>query len=279
MKTIYTTVDDLKLGDDIDVRSYDELSPKFVKWIDETTIKLYNRRTFAERRFSEIMKKQLYKVVEQSFFMIDGKSYFLDFFMPQFNIAWELNGSVHKSKDSEYYDWGRDMAFNNIGITTIRLSNRDVYRANIKDILKEKFSAAISGDYSMFEYYCIPNVNKYYGKLTTNQKGIVLATRKLNRVKNNSSVLIKTNMSYLVCVLNGIDTEYYDNKEYLDDYYNKIKSKNLDVNVVYNDDIKKVWYMLQKKMKEYAERSKDKVFDKTIIINGSDVKGVNGKAK
>ena len=86
-------------------------------------------------------------------------------------------------------------------------------------------------------------------------------------------------MSYLVCVLNGIDTEYYDNKEYLDDYYNKIKSKNLDVNVVYNDDIKKVWYMLQKKMKEYAERSKDKVFYKTIIINGSDVKGVNGKAK
>lgn len=106
-----------------------------------------------------------------------------------------------------------------------------------------------------------------------------MAIKRLRRVPDGSSVLIKTDMSYLICVLNGLDTSKYDNKEYLDEYYCLLKNKNLYVNVIYYGDYKRTWYMLHKKMKEAYDSSLSKHFDKEIVIKGADAKKVNDKAK
>lgn len=279
MITVYTTIDNLKLDKEVQVKSYKELNESFVEWINKRSIELIKGRTFAEIKFAQIMKDQTNEIIEQAFFKIGKNSYFLDFFMPDFNIAFEINGGVHSNKDQEKHDWDRDIDFKKIGITTIRLSNRDVYRKDIKQRLNTYFKQAIDGKYDSSEFYCIPNVNKYNGKMTINQKGITLAIKRLRRVPDGSSVLIKTDMSYLICVLNGLDTSKYDNKEYLDEYYGLLKNKNLHVNVIYYGDYKRTWYMLHKKMKEAYENTLSKHFDKEIVIKGADAKKVNDKAK
>lgn len=279
MITVYTTVENLKLNKDVQVKSYKELNESFVEWIDKRSIELIKGKTFAEIKFAQIMKDQPNEIIEQAFFKIGEKSYFLDFFMPDRNIAFEINGGVHANKEQEKHDWDRDIYFNKIGITTIRLSNRYVYRKDIKQRLNDLFRQAIEGKYDFSEFYCIPNVNKYNGKMTINQKGITLAIKKLSLVPDGSSVLIKTDMSYLICVLNGLDTSKYENKEYLDDYYNLLKNKNLFVRVIYLGDYRKTWYMLHQKMKKAIDDIKGKCFDEEIVIKGADAKNVNDKAK
>lgn len=279
MITVYTTVDNLKLNKDVQVKSYKELNESFVEWIDKRCFELIKGKTFAEIKFAQIMKDQPNEIIEQAFFKIGEKSYFLDFFMPDRNIAFEINGGVHANKEQEKHDWDRDIYFKKIGITTIRLSNRDVYRKDIKQRLNDLFRQAIEGKYDFSEFYCTPNINKYNGKMTINQKGITLAIKKLKRVPDGSSILIKTDMSYLICVLNGLDTSKYENKEYLDDYYNLLKNKNLFVRVIYFGDYKKTWYMLHKKMKKAIDDIDGKRFDKEIVIKGVDAKKINDKAK
>ena len=279
MITVYTTVDNLKLNKDVQVKSYKELNESFVEWIDKRSFELIKGKTFAEIKFAQIMKDQPNEIIEQAFFKIGEKSYFLDFFMPDHNIAFEINGGVHANKEQEKHDWDRDIYFKKIGITTIRLSNRDVYRKDIKQRLNDLFRQAIEGKYDFSEFYCTPNINKYNGKMTINQKGITLAIKKLKRVPDGSSILIKTDMSYLICVLNGLDTSKYENKEYLDDYYNLLKNKNLFVIVIYFGDYKKTWYMLHKKMKKAIDDIDGKRFDKEIVIKGVDAKKINDKAK
>lgn len=279
MITVYTTVDNLKLNKDVQVKSYKELNESFVEWIEKRCFELIKGKTFAEIKFAQIMKDQPNEIIEQAFFKIGEKSYFLDFFMPDRNIAFEINGGVHANKEQEKHDWDRDIYFKKIGITTIRLSNRDVYRKDIKQRLNDLFRQAIEGKYDFSEFYCTPNINKYNGKMTINQKGITLAIKKLKRVPDGSSILIKTDMSYLICVLNGLDTSKYENKEYLDDYYNLLKNKNLFVRVIYFGDYKKTWYMLHKKMKKAIDDIDGKRFDKEIVIKGVDAKKINDKAK
>ena len=168
MITVYTTVDNLKLNKDVQVKSYKELNESFVEWIDKRSLELIKGKTFAEIKFAQIMKDQPNEIIEQAFFKIGEKSYFLDFFMPDRNIAFEINGGVHANKEQEKHDWDRDIYFKKIGITTIRLSNRDVYRKDIKQRLNDLFRQAIEGKYDFSEFYCTPNINKYNGKMTIN---------------------------------------------------------------------------------------------------------------
>lgn len=278
-KKVYTNIDGIKLSKNVDIRSYKELDEAFVEWIDQRVIDMVQKKTFAERKFASIMSEQPREILEQAFFKIGKKSYFLDFYMPDYNIAFEINGGVHANKEQERHDWNRDIDFKRIGITTIRLSNRDVYRKDIRQRLNECFKKAIKGEYDVSEFYCIPNINKYRGKMTLNQRSITLVIRKLKRVPDKMKVLIKTDMSYLVSVLNGVDTSRYENKEYLDEYYDLLKEKNLSVHVVYLGDEKKTWYMLHKKIKKVLDDINDIRFDKEIVITGEDAKKVNEKAK
>lgn len=121
MIKVYTTIEGLSLNENVCLMKYTELPYYFVEWINKKTMDLLKNNTQAERDFSELLKQQPHSFVQQPFFRINNKNYFLDFFFPELNIAIELNGAIHKGKVC--YDFERDFAFQKIGIKTIRITN------------------------------------------------------------------------------------------------------------------------------------------------------------
>ena len=61
--------------------------------------------------------------MHQAPFIIDGKIYFADFFLPKENLIIEIDGVSHDNCAQKQYDKQRDAAFNSYRIKTIRLSN------------------------------------------------------------------------------------------------------------------------------------------------------------
>ena len=136
-RKIYTSLDNFKLKH-TDVISYTELNDDLVEWINENSIKLLINRNKAEMLAGEELKKYVKDVHEQVFFKIGQHTYFLDYYLPKYRIAIEIDGGYHKAMRLE--DKERDMLFNNIGIRTIRISSKDVLSGNFISKLKYKLT-------------------------------------------------------------------------------------------------------------------------------------------
>ena len=134
-KEVYTTLDNFKLKRQ-EVRSYTELNDDMVEWIEENSIHLLISRNKAELQAGEELKKYVQDVQEQVFFMISGNSYFLDYYLPKYKIAIEIDGKYHKIRKIE--DKERDMHFSDVGIRTIRISSKDVLKGNFINVLKDR---------------------------------------------------------------------------------------------------------------------------------------------
>lgn len=199
---VYTTLDNLNLGMFVNVKSYKNLDEKYQKWIENKTAELLQKRTFPEKKLSSILEDSIFHVEEQPFFLINGKGYFLDFFIPAFNVAIELNGDVHRSSENHVYDWKRDSAFFNIGIKTIRLTNREVYLKDFKERLDVYFNRAVRNQKDSTRYYDKPNCVKFEGKRTKFQIFFDSLFKEINSMSNGSSVLIKTKETYIYRFVN-----------------------------------------------------------------------------
>lgn len=86
----------------------------------------------------EELKKYVNEVHEQVYFRISGHSYFLDYYLPKYKLAIEIDGNYHKIRRVE--DKERYKMFNNIGIRTIRISSKDVLSGNFISKLKYKLT-------------------------------------------------------------------------------------------------------------------------------------------
>lgn len=138
MKSIvYTSLETFRLKHQ-EVRHYTELDEDFVDWVNETSIKLLIGRNKAEFLAGQILKQYVSEVHEQVFFRIAGRSYFLDYYLPQYKIAIEIDGSYHKIRKIE--DRERDINFRNIGVRTIRIKSMEVLRGNFINALKEQLT-------------------------------------------------------------------------------------------------------------------------------------------
>lgn len=261
-KIVYSTIDGLKLNKDYEVQSYKNLGYSFSSWIERNTIELMKKSTFAEKKFSSILKDQKFEVYEQAFFRIEEKSYFLDFFIPELNLAFEINGSVHKKNFDG--DFVRDVAFEKIGIKTIRLTNREVYLPNIKELVNGYVRQALKGVFDATDYYYTPIANKFDDKMTSNQKFILAAIEGMEKAKKGSKILIKTTMSYLISILNHIPAdklEKYDNSEMLRKFYDVVSDKGITYDVVFCGNRAN----LKGKLKGFVEE-----LDKTPLANDND---------
>ena len=136
-RKIYTSLDNFKLKH-TDVISYTELNDDLVEWINENSIKLLINRNKAEMLAGEELKKYVKDVHGQVFFKICQHTYFLDYYLPKYRIAIEIDGGYHKARRVE--DKERDKMFNNIGIRTIRISSKDVLSGNFISKLKYKLT-------------------------------------------------------------------------------------------------------------------------------------------
>lgn len=134
-KIIYTTLDNYKMKRQ-EVRSYTELSDEMVEWIEENSIRLLVNRNKAELQAGKELKRYIQEVHEQVFFMISDHSYFLDYYLPKYKIAIEIDGGYHKIRKIE--DKERDRHFGEIGIRTIRISSKDVLRGDFIKVLRER---------------------------------------------------------------------------------------------------------------------------------------------
>ena len=94
IKDVYTSLDGLEL-EKANVISMRELGALTVEWITETAINLLKKRTPSEIRAKKELLDIYPEVEEQVYFRIEGRSFFLDLFIPEYNVAVEVDGGYH----------------------------------------------------------------------------------------------------------------------------------------------------------------------------------------
>lgn len=134
MRTIYSTE---KLSiDGVQVLGIDKLSAIKRQWVVENRRRLLTNCTLPENVSAKIFATFDDKPKRQVYFMIRGRSYFLDFFFPKRMLAVEIDGSVHKY--NKEHDRRRDADFRSIGIRTVRIKNKDVMQGKLYEVLFKK---------------------------------------------------------------------------------------------------------------------------------------------
>ena len=106
------------------------------RWIAANRERLLRTPTLPERIAARTFARFEEKPVRQAYFMIRGRSYFLDFFFPEMMVAVEIDGSVHRL--TKQHDKRRDADFRSIGIRTVRIRNSDVMEGRLYDKLYKR---------------------------------------------------------------------------------------------------------------------------------------------
>lgn len=128
--TVYTSLEGFSLKK-ADVVSMKELGPFSVEWITETAISRLERRTASQMIAKTELKGLFPEVEEQVYFKIDGKSFFVDFFIPERNLAVLIDNGNYGSKASNR----RDGVFEDIGIRTVRIKEERVLEGCFREDL------------------------------------------------------------------------------------------------------------------------------------------------
>ena len=114
-------------NDDI-IRDYSHLAKLKVSdsrrsWIETTMYELREKSNKYERKLLQLLKVNNIEFIHQAPFIIDGKIYFADFYLPKQNLIIEIDGVSHNNNIQREYDYCRDGAFLSYKIKTVRLSN------------------------------------------------------------------------------------------------------------------------------------------------------------
>lgn len=261
---------------------YHELGEIYSKWIEETQRKLLANRTSHERKFSQILSQSNTNVVEQPYFKINDKGYFLDFYLPQYNLAFELNGKVHKGEEKEFYDADRDLAFHSIGIKTIRVSNLDIDSDNIKSKINEWANLAISGNFDPALYYKRSDTRKFDGKETTFEKLHKKINSTISKDKyKGKSVLIVSSHTYFCSVLSEkrYDTSKNINKKYIDEFFDIIEKNDVKVGIYFSGNTSNMGVSRQESYVDSNNNATKRKIDYQITIDGNNIKEKKYKYK
>lgn len=95
------------------------------EWIETRRYELQFSANKYEHQLGSYLLSHNVPFIHQAPFIINGKIYFLDFFIPSLRIALEVDGPSHDSMLKREKDKGRDLDFKSIGIKTIRISNSE----------------------------------------------------------------------------------------------------------------------------------------------------------
>lgn len=108
--------------------------------------RLKRMQTFPEKAFKESLQEMeiIHRVQYLIYLWQFNKSYVLDFFLPEHNVAVEIDGDSHDDPIQKEYDRVRDERLLNVlGIQTVRFQNEEIHNALItihliKEALKDK---------------------------------------------------------------------------------------------------------------------------------------------
>lgn len=95
------------------------------EWIETRRYELQFSANKYEHYVGSYLLSHNVSFIHQAPFIINGKIYFLDFFIPSLCIALEVDGISHESVSKHEKDKDRDLNFKSIGIKTIRISNSE----------------------------------------------------------------------------------------------------------------------------------------------------------
>ena len=232
--------------------SYKELDNSLVQWVDDRN--LNNKQTSSEREFEGLLSTTNVTFESEVFFKIEGKKYFVDFFSPEYMIAFEIDGGYHKSFQTLVHDFNRDEAFLGIGITTLRYTNAQLTLPNIKSIINKDFRAALEGTFDISKYHFTTNTNKHLLKETTAQKALKSILKKIEKLNDNIELCIEVDLSHLLTVLQNEDykskANYWQDYEIIEKFYKLIEGKNIKHAVIYKGKNKKLRNRYRYRVKE-----------------------------
>ena len=134
---MYTTLEGFT-SKNCTVKSYNSLNESMVEWVNGRTMVLAEHRSPSELKAGEELRRYFNDIEYQVFFRIHWRCYFLDYYLPKYRVAIEIDGGYHK--DRKEIDKQRDKDFRDIGIRTIRIKSQDVMDGKFIDILKSKMN-------------------------------------------------------------------------------------------------------------------------------------------
>lgn len=112
---------------------------KLKEWCIETKNELEKNKTYAEKAFKYYLVKNKIGFETQKIIKTKkNKIYFLDFYLPDYKIAIEIDGKYHSTDEQIKKDSERDNDLLKLGIKTFRITNKQVIKGqyNINNILK-----------------------------------------------------------------------------------------------------------------------------------------------
>ena len=110
------------------------LNENKLEWITDTRYKLQFSANKYENKFGNLLISKKIRFIHQMPFVISGKIYFLDFYIPEKHIAIEIDGQYHDGLCTSEYDMERDNKFRSIGIKTYRIPNQEVFNEKILEV-------------------------------------------------------------------------------------------------------------------------------------------------
>lgn len=108
------------------------INPSTRDWIETNMLRLREVANVYEVDFASYLIKKKVKFIHQAPFILSGKIYFADFYLPDKNVIIEIDGSYHNGIFQSEKDKFRDECFNGNKIKVIRIPNSAVN--NEKDL-------------------------------------------------------------------------------------------------------------------------------------------------
>ena len=115
------------------IASFDSIDRSKRDWIITRRYELQDSSPVSERRLGLFLIKKGFSFIHQRPFVINGKIYFLDYYLPLQRIALEVDGQSHNYISSKENDAIRDAAFSSIGIKRCRISSDETRREKYID--------------------------------------------------------------------------------------------------------------------------------------------------
>ena len=253
-KTIYTSlVKCVSLAKNISVLDY-SLLPNH-DWIKNRAQEMLDKDSSpAEKKFMELCRSFQFNLLRQVYFNIDGRGYFLDFFLPKKNLAIEIDGRYHNADSQKIYDRNRDEAFLSIGIRTIRFTTDEMRDSDFYE-----------------KYYCprlknlgyvirpVDNVSKHHSQL-------IRVANMLDVMPENSTLEVQSTSTSILYAISARNAQKKrSGYQLLLRIYETAKRKKVRIVTKFIGKAEK----MKPKDKAYFERRRkicDSVLNKTILV-------------
>lgn len=103
-------------------------------WIETNMLRLRESANMYEIDFASYLMNKGIKFIHQAPFILSGKIYFADFFLPEKHAIIEIDGDYHNGILQSEKDKYRDECFNGHRLKVIRIPNNAVYEINLLKI-------------------------------------------------------------------------------------------------------------------------------------------------